>query len=163
MTDTMPAMQLLDSSVVKVYRDEAVRLLQLSFPTLTKLEIATAVDYAIVETAHNPKVELENNYTKTKQETYLIQLVQYLDDRKPIFTASGCMFKHHGSIKNPLYDLIQSFLDKRKEYKKKMKMYPKGSIDFAKFNLFQLIEKRSANAFENPLEAVYSDINKSLH
>ena len=157
MTDTMPAMQLLDSSVVKVYRDEAVRLLQLSFPTLTKLEIATAVDYAIVETAHNPKVELENNYTKTKQETYLIQLVQYLDDRKPIFTASGCMFKHHGSIKNPLYDLIQSFLDKRKEYKKKMKMYPKGSIDFAKFNLFQLIEKRSANALYG-ITGAYSSV-----
>ena len=163
MTDTMPAMQLLDSSVITAYRDEAVRLLQLSFPTLSKMEIATAVDFAIVASADNPPVELENNYTKTKQTTYLIQLVQYLDDRKPILTASGCMFKRHGTIKNPLYDLIQSFIDKRKEYKKTMKSFPKGSVDFAKFNLFQLIEKRSCNAFENPLEAVYSDVNNSLH
>ena len=150
---------ILNSSVVTDYRNEMCRLLQLSFPKLTRMDIATAVDSAILGDFHNPKVRLDNNYTHTTQEMYLMQLMQYISDKQPIFTATGCMFKRHGTVENPLYDLIQSFLDNRDKYKAEMKKYAKASSEFARYNLFQLLEKRSANAIKNPLVAVYSDIN----
>lgn len=137
---------ILNSAVVTDYRNEIVELLQLSFPGLSKMDLVSAVDNIVLNNFHNPQVQLDNNYTKESETMYLMQLVDYLTERKPIITATGCLFKSHGTIENPLYALIQSFLDKRAEYKKEMKRYPKGSADFAKYNLFQLIEKRSANA-----------------
>ena len=137
---------ILNSSVVTDYRNEMCRLLQLSFPKLTRMDIATAVDSAILGDFHNPKVRLDNNYTHTTQEMYLMQLMQYISDKQPIFTATGCMFKRHGTVENPLYDLIQSFLDNRDKYKAEMKKYAKASSEFARYNLFQLLEKRSVNA-----------------
>ena len=47
---------------------------------------------------------------------------------------------------NPLTKMIAGFLADRKIHKKQMFKFPKGSAEFAKYNLFQLLDKRDANS-----------------
>ena len=55
------------------------------------------------------------------------------------------MFKHHGEVPNPLVEVVFQFLSNRSEYKNLMFTFPKGSEDFEKYNLLQLLSKIDAN------------------
>jgi len=56
------------------------------------------------------------------------------------------MFKRHSEMRNPLINLISSYLDNRKKAKKMMFKFPKGSEDFEKYNLLQLLYKIDTNS-----------------
>ena len=62
-------------------------------------------------------------YQNLEQNARLLQISDYIISRQPIVTAYGTMFKHHGEEPNPLFTVIQSFLDKRSEYKNTMFIY----------------------------------------
>ena len=61
------------------------------------------------------------------------------------------MFKHHGTVPNPLLAVVQSFLDNRTIHKKQMVQYPKGSEDFEKYNLLQSLTKMSRDLWVEKL------------
>ena len=84
-------------------------------------------------------------YVDAKQAITLQQLSDYIISREPIVTAFGTMFKHHGEVPNPLVEVVFQFLSNRSEYKNLMFTFPKGSEDFEKYNLLQLLSKIDAN------------------
>ena len=86
-----------------------------------------------------------SGFQDATQNITLLKLSDYIMSREPIVTPYGTMFKHHGTVPNPLMDTVQSFLDLRSVYKKKMFTYPKGSEDFEKYNLLQQLSKIDSN------------------
>ena len=99
--------------------------------------------YRVQETDEygNPKTDMNNNPIYRMQDKVvnmtLLRVSDYIMSKEPIVTAFGTMFKHHGTVPNPLFDTVQSFLDNRTLHKKQMFSFPKGSEDFEKFNLLQ--------------------------
>lgn len=132
---------------IKNYRDTAVDMLQLAYPNLSTTELEYAVDRAISENIQYHPATIDNSYKKTKVEITLPELANYILSRKPIMTTYGVIFSKHPDVPHPLYKMIDSFIWDRDGAKKEMFKYPKGSFEFSKYNLLQLLFKIDANAF----------------
>ena len=134
----------LTQSVVMEYKTVLIDALQHSFPLLTIKELNDAIDYSILKRVKNCKASLDNNYTKQHFDGTLLDVLDYINSCEPIITSSGVLFKKHKNSDNPLAEVIMSFIKQRKVFKKEMFKYKKGTDEFAKYNLFQLLEKLNA-------------------
>lgn len=128
-----------ESTPITHYKDTVSNLLRLSYPLLTDVEIATAVDISISEHFKDTDVIVDNNYKKKQANMTLLELASYITDKEPIITSYGVLFSRHGTMPNPIYKMVDSFINSRKAMKKEMFKYPKGSEDFEKYNLLQLL------------------------
>ena len=109
------------------YKETMYRMLRLNIPTLTDSELREAIEYSINENYTNNKCTLYNNYKKIEAPLDLEALTNFIMSKGPIMTPSGVLFAAHGTVKNPLYDMIEVFATTRDKFKKKMFQYPKGS------------------------------------
>ena len=123
------------------YKEAAVQMLGLVFPQLNRTELEYAVDRAVDENIQHHPAVINNSYKKTQVEITLPDLAHYILSKKPIITTYGVMFSQHTEHPNPLYKMIDSFIINRDVVKKKMFQYPKGSFDFEKYSLLQLLYK----------------------
>lgn len=134
-----------DSATLYNYKKIMMDMLHLSFPLLTEIELSAAIDDSISNHFKDTDITLENNYKKKTVNTTLRQLTDYIIDKEPIISSGGVLFSRHGTMPNPIYSMIDDFINDRKKMKKEMFKYPKGSEDFEKYNLLQLLLKIDAN------------------
>ena len=136
--------RLLSTDVVKDYKKMMIDGLKNSYPLLDVKELDDAINWSIAQRYMNKSLKLENNYTKQVINGTVVDILQYFQRLEPILTSSGVLFKKHKEADNPMSKMINGFLDQRAAYKKTMFKYPKGTAEFEKYNLFQLLEKLNA-------------------
>lgn len=132
-----------------MYEDEMVRLVHSYLPHMTHEDIRRAVQYSIQKRYKETKCKIDNNYTKTQTTSTLLEMANWINEREPICTAYGVMFKKHNLKKpNPLTELVRSFMEGRDVYKKQMFEYLEAHdyTNVSKYNLLQLLSKRDANS-----------------
>ena len=134
-----------ESEVITNYKKIMMQMLHLNFPLLTEQEIAAAVDHSISNHFKDTPVKVDNNYKKIEIDMTLRSMADYIISKEPIITSYGVLFNRHGVVKNPLYNMIESFISGRKTMKAEMFKHPKGSEQFEKYNLLQLLLKIDAN------------------
>ena len=132
-----------------MYEDEMVRLAHSYLPQMTINDIRKAVQYSINKRYKETKCVVDNNYTKSKTDFTLLEMANWINEREPICTAYGVMFKKHNPNKpNPLTELVRSFMEGRDIDKGLMFKYlaARDYVNAAKYNLKQLLDKRDANS-----------------
>lgn len=134
-----------DNPLLDNYKSVARDMIKLQFPLLSMDEIDTAIDWSISNRLTDHPIQVDNNYKNQKVDMTLLEVARYILDREPIITSYGVMFKRHGEVPNPLYNLIDGFIKNRKKLKKTMFTFPKGSEDYERYNLLQLLSKIDAN------------------
>ena len=134
-----------ESSVITNYKKVMMNMLHLNYPLLSEGELAAAVDSSISEHFKDHDVIIDNNYKKKQINMSLRALADYIIDKEPIITSYGVLYSRHGTMPNPIYNMIDGFITDRGIMKKEMFKYPKGSEDFEKFNLLQLLLKIDSN------------------
>lgn len=133
-------------TIAAKYKETAIDMLHLQFPYLSADEINRAVDWSINNRFQDTNVYLDNNYKKQQINSTLLEVSNYILDKGPIITAYGVLFSKHGTVPNPMYHMIDNFVNRRDKMKKEMFKYPKGTEQFAKYNLWQQLAKIDANA-----------------
>ena len=132
--------------VIEEYKNVLRRMIPLTIKGISREELERAMDYSIQKRFQDHQVSVTNNYAKAKVDLKLTELMDFILDHKPILTPYGVMYSRHGTVPNPLSKMIDSFLATRAAYKKEMFKYPKGSEEFNKYNLLQLVAKVDVNA-----------------
>lgn len=132
--------------VFDAYKESTAKAVKMIFKDLPDDLINKAIDYSINKRYTEHPVIIDNNYTHRIQETTLLKLCDYINDKKPILTSYGVLFQRHGTVPNPISEIIQGFLDNRTLHKKEMLKYPRHSEMYEKYNLMQLLDKLDANA-----------------
>lgn len=132
----------------KPYEDEATLLVQLLKPHISRQDIRQAVKYSMDKRYKEVPCVLDNNYTHKNANGTLLQMANFINDKEPICTAYGVLFKKHGNKPHPLLDMIRDFTDSRDAYKKEMFRYLEAHdyVNVAKYNLAQLLAKRDNNS-----------------
>ena len=119
--------------------------ISLYYPNMNEKDLDDIIDYSINKRYREESAVLNNSYTNKKANTTLLQMVDYILDRQPITTAFGTMFSRHGTVPNPMANVVQEFLDNRSVHKKEMFKYPKGSEMYERYNLLQSLDKIDTN------------------
>ena len=133
--------------VMDDYIKETMYVLQSMYPNATPQQLEQAINYSIQKRYRDETCTLSNNYKQRSTEVTLAEMINYIEKKQPICTAYGVMFKQPNPDEpDPLVDLIRSFMENRDIYKAEMFKFPKGTYDFAKWNLAQLLEKRDGNS-----------------
>lgn len=151
-----------ESQTIVNYKRIAMDMLHLNFPLLSEMELAAAVDDSISRHFKDTNIKVDNNYKKINIDMTLRSLADYIISKEPIITSYGVLFNRHGTVPNPIYNMLDGFINGRKAMKKEMFKYPKGSEDFEKYNLFQLLLKLDANAYYGAT-GMYSCIYYNLY
>ena len=125
------------SQTLTEYMNTMHECVKLFHPNLDDNFIDDALRYSIKKRYKSSQVVINNNYTRESTNKTLLELCDYIADKKPIMTSYGVLFQRHGTVPNPLKEIIQNFLDARGKYKKQMFQYPKGSEMFEYYNLLQ--------------------------
>lgn len=134
------------SIVFKAYKELMKRNMKRILPQLSNDELDRAIDYSIQKRIYNGSCRLENVYKNKTYDTNLLELTEAIKRDKPIVTSFGCLFSRHGSVDNPMYNMIQEFSDRRNMFKKEMLKHEKGSPEYKKYNLAQKVAKIDNNA-----------------
>ena len=136
---------IMDNVALHRYNEVMRDIIQVAFPSLTLKDIDEVIRYSANKRYKQEMCSINNNYTKRKAELSLVDLTNYILEREPIITAWGVLWKRKGTVPNPLIDMIKGFMVNRGILKDKMFEYPKGSEEFEKYNLLQLLAKLDAN------------------
>lgn len=151
-----------DSITLQRYKYTMMHCLQLYYPNVSIEDLSEAVDYSIDKRFKNVRANVSNSYTNQRYWNTLLAWSDYIDSRQPITNAFGTMFKKKAKAPNPMNYVIQQFLKQRSIYKNKMFTFPKGTEQFARYNLLQSLEKINANGCYGTLGAPTSllyDVN----
>ena len=134
-----------NSAGVMRYMQQMHTVMSLIYPSLNNQEIKDAIDYSVKKRFVDTKCKIVNNYNKKEHEMLLSEFTNYIASQQPICTPSGVMFMRHGTVPNPLIEMIRGFMEMRGVHKAEMFKYPKGSEMFVKYNLLQLLDKIDCN------------------
>ncbi len=154
--------ELENSPSIQQYKETLARIAKVQFPDMSNKDIYDCIDYSINKRYKDENCVIDNNYTNKKANMTLKGVADFIIDKKPIMTNWGVLWKPKGSVPVPLLNMMRQFMNQRDEHKHIMFQYPKGSDNFNKYYMFQILDKRDNNAIYGCL-GMYSSIFYNLH
>lgn len=136
------------SNYLKKYKKHMTEIISQTMSDVDKEEIEEIIEDMIKERLKNPVVTLDNNFTGENRDSTLLSVLDWTFDRKPIIAGNGTFYKNQNEAINPIANMLNGFLTKRKAYKKEMfKIEDSTSDKYAELDLLQSIEKVNANSY----------------
>lgn len=147
-------MENLDSTFMKRYIEQAISQMKLVAPNASEDQLRAIVIEEIQKSqAQESKRKFrvsERDKFNRDHDTNLLNVLNYLEDEKPVISGFGALYEQHTSgTKNILLEMVQMLLDIRKVYKKK-KLQHANDEDKSLCNLYdkyQLTYKLLNNSF----------------
>ena len=133
--------------VLNEWKNEMVNLLTMKYGNkFSPRDLNAKLDKVIEKNLVNPNVTVFNNYSNAAVRTNLLDLTDTIESNQLIITGGGCLFLPHGAKPNILIDFIQEIMSRRKSAKKERGKYDKGTDNWLKWDIAQLLNKLVINS-----------------
>lgn len=138
---------IMEHGIIKDWVSTQKSILRNIFPHIKDKEITNYLERQINMRLVNVDVKIHNNYAGVAKDIGLLEVVDWIRDKKPICAGFGMFFKNQEISTNPNAQMILNFLDLRKVFKDQLKIFSKGTYDYNTANRKQSTEKINANSF----------------
>lgn len=133
------------SSFLSLYKEDAVDALLDMNPNWDRDKVEKIVEREMKKSFSNPSCVIDNNFKRQTQDTTLLTVMDWAIDKKPIIAGNGTFYKNQYQAANPVANMLDGMLKKRKALKKEMfKEEDKTSQRYKDLDLSQQINFGSA-------------------
>lgn len=136
-----------DHELLKLWKKDKLDSILLVHPEYDKEKVTDFLDKIIDKKLKNPRCKLHNNYLHRVAPTTLLDIYDYIVEKKPIMAGGGVLFRNQNQAMNPPSHFLDGALKKRKAIKKLLKVYARNSYEYMMTDLRQLTEKVVANSY----------------
>lgn len=133
-------------NIVEIYKDRAIETYLKSHPNVDPNLVRSLVGELVNDSIKDIPCEMYNNITHEKQETSIINVFEWIDERKPIITGNGTFFKQHSEYTAPTVKMLEKLQKDRKKVKDEMLSYDPSTTEYQNRNVRQLSIKVIMNA-----------------
>ena len=149
------------SSFLELYQKDAVESLMQMNPNWDEDDLSKLVKDEMKDGFSNPSVVIDNNFKRQTQDSTLLTIMDWAIDNKPLVAGNGTFYKNQYEAENPVANMLDGMLKKRKALKKEMfKIEDITSPKYKDLDLSQQIQKINANSYYGasgmPASAFYS-------
>ena len=124
-------------SIVNEYEDMVVRMYMKTHPNVDPGRVRQLVSNQIQNQFQDIPVKMDNNIRHETFDTTMTQVFEWMKERKPIISSNGTFFMQHAEYLSPTVLFLETLQKDRKDTKKKMYQFPKGSIQYLNLNCAQ--------------------------
>lgn len=147
-------------SIVTRYEEMIVGMYQRMHPNVNEQRLKALVSNMIENNFQDIPVKMDNNIRHETFETTMTQVFDWMEQRKPIISSNGTFFMQHAEYLSPTVLFLETLQKDRKDTKKEMYTYPKGSIQYINLNCAQgqikVIMNSDYGGSGTPLSPFYS-------
>lgn len=136
-----------DYYFIRKWKKQTKDKILLVHPEYDEKKLDDYLEQVIHDNFKDRKCEVRNTYREKILNSSLLNIVQYIHDRKPILGGYGVMYLNQKDSFNPNALMLMDSLNRRKEIKKDRKKYDKRSYEFMVRDIAQANEKVIANSF----------------
>lgn len=150
-----------DSRFIEKYKCDMISTMKQINPSWDEDKIEKTLNKMIQKRIQNPSVVIDNNYTKQRQDSTLLSVFDWALEKSPIIAGNGTFYANQDQKFNPIGQMLDDILLKRKSIKKEMFQVEDAESKLYKdLDLAQIIQKILANSYYGaagmPASAFYS-------
>lgn len=132
--------------VIDEYIENTVEVYMRLYPDSNIAEVRALVEKKVEEALIDIPCTLHNDTYHEYVDTTVLDVCNWLKQRKPIISGNGTFFKQHSEYTAPTIKVLETWLTTRKKLKKIMFTYTPGSIEYNNYNTAQGNQKVICNA-----------------
>lgn len=147
-------------SIIDRYHEKICDIYMRTHRNASREQVMDIIENLTKEHLKNIPCEIDNNVTHKNTETDIVNVINWIENKHPIITATGSFFKQHSEYRSPTVKMLEKLQKTRKAKKKAMYACEKGSVSYTNLNVAQGAIKVIMNAdyggSGTPLSPFYS-------
>lgn len=142
-------MKKVNSAFLDNYKEDAVNALLQMNPEWNREDVEEIVYNEMKKNFSNPDVVIDNNFIHSTEASKLLTIFDWsLGHDEALIAGNGTFYKNQYDGENPIANMLDGMLKKRKAFKKEMfKVEDKTSDKYKDLDLKQQIQKVNANSY----------------
>lgn len=124
-------------NVVKNYVDSICAIYNSIHPNVNPDQVRKLTEDFVGRQLKDIPCQMKNNIKHEVVDTSICSVFEWIDERNPIITGNGTFFQQHEEMLAPTVVMLEALQKERKQVKKKMYQYQKGSIEYVNLNTSQ--------------------------
>ena len=134
------------SSLIERWMTENIRKFNMIYPGIDEKELGSILLDIIQQKGTNSKTLLHNNYQRQEVSSTVLDMYDWVQNRKPIIAGGGTYFMNQRKAHSPIYTVIKRRKKDRKFYQHRRDTHPLGSYEWFHDEMMQGESKVKINA-----------------